>query len=93
MLSPQKITCHAPGDRCPGCAHYRGTAPICELASTDAAKEALLREAAGDLLDALEMLLTHTVDADLAAGFALTEGEQEARDAALAAIAKARGVA
>lgn len=29
---PAKITCHAEGERCHGCAHYRGEADVCEFA-------------------------------------------------------------
>jgi hypothetical protein len=28
----QKILCHAPGDRCHGCDHYKGKAPVCSFA-------------------------------------------------------------
>jgi hypothetical protein len=28
----QKIVCHAPGDRCHGCDHYKGKAPVCSFA-------------------------------------------------------------
>lgn len=28
----RKIVCHAPGDRCFGCAHYQGKSPVCEHA-------------------------------------------------------------
>lgn len=28
----RRVVCHAPGDRCLGCAHYRGEAPVCECA-------------------------------------------------------------
>ncbi len=45
-----------------------------------------------NLLDALEYLLTQTVDMDLNQGITLTEGEQEARDRALSVIAEARGL-
>lgn len=45
--------------------------------------------AAPELLDALDYLLVQTVDMDLKHGIGLTEGEQEARAKALAAIAKA----
>lgn len=44
-----------------------------------------------DLLEALEYLLQQTVDMDLSHGIGLTEGEQEARDKAIAAISKATG--
>ena len=50
---------------------------------------ARLIAAAPDLLDALEYLLQQTVDMDLAHGIELTEGEQEAREKAIAAIAQA----
>ena len=39
------------------------------------------------LLEALNFLLEQTVDRDLANGIGLTEGEQEAREKALSAIA------
>lgn len=45
--------------------------------------------AAPELLEALEYLLEQTVDMDLNYGIALSEGEEEARTQALAAIAKA----
>jgi hypothetical protein len=48
------------------------------------------RRAASALLEALESLLSQTADMDLAHGITLTEGEREARDKALAAIAAAR---
>jgi hypothetical protein len=44
-----------------------------------------------DLLAALHYLLEQTVDADMKYGIELTEGETEAREMALAAIAKATG--
>lgn len=44
--------------------------------------------AAPDLLEALDYLLEQTVDMDLRHGIALSEGEAEAREKALAAIAK-----
>ena len=46
--------------------------------------------AAPDLLEALDYLLEQTVDMDLKYGIGLTEGEEDARAKALAAIAKAR---
>jgi hypothetical protein len=45
--------------------------------------------AAPELLEALDYLLEQTVDMDLKYGIGLSEGEQEARKKALAAIAKA----
>jgi hypothetical protein len=48
-----------------------------------------LRNAATDLLEALHYLLEQTVDSDLKYGVGLTEGEEDARAKALAAIAKA----
>jgi hypothetical protein len=47
--------------------------------------------AAPELLEALDYLLEQTVDMDLKYGIALSEGEQDARAKALAAIAKAAG--
>lgn len=44
------------------------------------------------LIAALERLLDATVEADLTHGIALTGEEAEAREQALAALAKARGV-
>ena len=44
-----------------------------------------------DLLAALHYLLEQTVDADIKYGVELTEGETEAREMALTAIAKATG--
>jgi hypothetical protein len=32
----QKILCHAPGDRCHGCDHYKGKAPVCSFAPSAA---------------------------------------------------------
>jgi hypothetical protein len=52
-----------------------------------------LMVAAPQLLDALNHLLEQTVDMDLKYGVALSEGEQEARAKALAAIAEATGAA
>jgi len=59
--------------------------------SLEAAYEA--GRAAGDdeLTDALDFLLQQTVDMDLAHGIELTEGEREAREQAIAAIARATG--
>ena len=45
------------------------------------------------LLDALSYLLEQTVDMDLKHGIALSEGEEDAREKALAAIAEAKGLA
>ena len=53
--------------------------------------KARLIAAAPELLAALDSLLNQTVDMDLAYGIELTEGEQEAREKALAAIEKACG--
>jgi len=47
----------------------------------------------GALIEALDYLLEQTVDQDIAYGIELTEGEQEARQKALDAIAKANGQA
>jgi hypothetical protein len=52
---------------------------------------ALLIAAAPVLLEALDYLLTQTVDQDLKYGIGLTEGEEDARKQALAAITKAKG--
>ncbi len=57
----------------------------------EAEANARLMAAAPDLLAALDLLLEQTVDMDLAHGIELTEGEREAREKALAAVAKARG--
>ena len=51
---------------------------------------ARLIAAAPELLDALDYLLTETVDQDLKHGITLSEGEECARVKALAVIAKAR---
>jgi hypothetical protein len=48
------------------------------------------RDHADELLAALDYLLEQTVDQDLKYGIALSEGEEDAREKALAAIAKAR---
>lgn len=45
--------------------------------------------AAPDMLEALDYLLEQTVDMDLKYGIGLSEGEEDARTKALAAIAKA----
>jgi hypothetical protein len=47
--------------------------------------------AAPELLEALDYLLEQTVDMDLKYGIGLSEGEQDARTKALAAIAKTNG--
>lgn len=52
---------------------------------------ARLIAAAPELLEALDCLLRQTVDMDLAHGIELTEGERDARQKAIAAIAKTRG--
>ncbi len=44
-----------------------------------------------ELLEALDYLLTQTVDQDLKYGISLSEGEEDARAKALAIIAKATG--
>ena len=54
-------------------------------------EEAQLFAAAPELADALEQLLQQTVDMDQNSGIELTEGEREARDQAIAALAKAYG--
>lgn len=50
-----------------------------------------LMAAAPDLLEALNYLLEQTIDQDLKSGVGLSEGEEDARQQALAAIAKATG--
>ncbi len=55
--------------------------------------EGRLRQAAPKLADALDYLLGQTVDMDLEYGIGLTEGEADARERALAALAEARGEA
>jgi hypothetical protein len=52
-----------------------------------------VRKAAPKLLEALDYLLAQTVDMDLKYGITLSEGEEDARAKALAAIAEAKGVA
>jgi hypothetical protein len=47
--------------------------------------------AAPDLLEALDYLLQQTVDMDLKYGIGLSQGEEDARTKALAAIAKSNG--
>ena len=59
----------------------------------EAEANARLIAASPELLEALDCLLDQTVDQDLAFGIELTEGEKEARDKALSAIAKANGKA
>src|SRR5580693_2736917 len=49
--------------------------------------------AAPELLEALDYLLEQTVDMDLKYGIGLSEGEEDARAKALAAIAEATGAA
>lgn len=61
-----------------------------ELDPIDHANAHLLA-AAPELLAALDYLLEQTVDMDLRYGIGLSEGEEDARHAALAAIAKAHG--
>lgn len=51
----------------------------------------LMMKAAPKLLEALDYLLTQTVDMDLKYGITLTEGEEDARARALSAIAEAKG--
>jgi hypothetical protein len=51
-----------------------------------------MRKAAPALLKALDYLLEQTVDMDLKHGIGLTEGEEEARAKALAAIAQATDI-
>ncbi len=53
--------------------------------------DARLIAAAPELLEALNYLLEQTVDMDLKYGIELSEGEEDARNQALAAIAKASG--
>lgn len=48
-----------------------------------------LMRSAPKLFDALDYLLAQTVDMDMAHGIGLTEGEEEARQRALAALAEA----
>ena len=50
-----------------------------------------LRAQRDELRDALDYLLTQTVDQDLKYGLTLSEGETEARDKAIIAIARAVG--
>jgi hypothetical protein len=60
------------------------------LAAAWKSDELRLREAAPELLAALDYLLEQTVDMDLKYGITLSEGEEDARAKALAAIARAR---
>lgn len=62
-----------------------------ELSRTIDFEEERLRKAATALVEALDYLLAQTVDMDLKYGVALSEGEEDARALALAAIAAARG--
>ncbi|MBA4063081.1 MAG: hypothetical protein C0501_05105 [Isosphaera sp.] len=55
--------------------------------------EGRLRQAAPKLAEALDYLLGQTVDMDLEHGIGLSEGEADAREQALAALAEARGEA
>lgn len=45
-----KIVCHAEGDRCHGCAHYHGKAPVCEYAAPQPSGDA------GDLVESYQYL-------------------------------------
>jgi len=47
-----------------------------------------LKKALAEALAAMDELMTHTVDADLAYGIGLTEGEYDARAACLAVFEK-----
>lgn len=62
-----------------------------EISREEAEANARLMGAAPDLLTALDYLLQQTIDQDLKHGIGLSEGEEDARAKALAAIAKARG--
>jgi hypothetical protein len=57
----------------------------CQGISTEALEQGVIRE----LREALDYLLAQTVDQDLKYGIGLTEGEEDARAMALAALAKA----
>jgi hypothetical protein len=57
-----------------------------------AAQQGLDTARAG-LLEALDYLLEQTIDQDLKYGIGLSEGEKDARQRALAAIAEAKGLA
>src|SRR3546814_9402795 len=50
----RKIECHAPGDRCHGCAHYQGKADVCEHApaALRAERERARREGAEAMREA-----------------------------------------
>lgn len=76
-----------------GCQDILGEDKWALAESAFAAGERLAAEkaeaAAPDLLSALNYLLEQTVDMNLAQGFNLTKGEDEARNQALDAIAKA----
>ena len=86
----QKIVCHATGDRCHGCAHYRGKADVCEYAEAaadtdyNAARDAHDRlmadyQAAQDRIRRLESLL-NTAKSDAIKEYA-SHKRQQALDA------------
>jgi hypothetical protein len=60
----------------------------CQGIGTEALEQGVIRE----LREALDYLLAQTVDQDLKYGIGLTEGEEDARAMALAALAKATAV-
>jgi hypothetical protein len=68
-------------------AHSDDEGRIASAAQQDANRR--LIAAAPQLLEALDYLLEQTVDMDLKYGIGLSEGEEAAREKALAAIAKA----
>lgn len=73
-----------------GLRHY--SMPKTREAILSAAQDGLNAARTG-LLEALDYLLEQTIDQDLKYGIALTEGEKDARQKALAAIAEAKGLA
>jgi len=89
---PMKIVCHAPGDRCGGCDHYHGKAPVCKYAPEPQGSAAgdLTREQIQGSINVQqtrrncgELDVTLTIDAYIAlCNMALRSAAQDQRGAA-----------
>ena len=54
LLQKKDVLCHASGDRCHGCAHYRGETPVCDFAPSQCGQTLAAKSQAAAMAGLLE---------------------------------------